>query len=101
MAKKTAELSAELREAIFEAARAGALEAYAANTGDFVNYFKATETLLYNYKKLAALVADEEAYTDEKGRSAIKDGGRKIRRPSCFVLQGADRAGSRSRNEDH
>ena len=53
MAKKTAELSAELREAIFEAARAGALEAYAANTGDFVNYFKATETLLYNYKKLA------------------------------------------------
>ena len=52
MAKKTAELSAELREAIFEAARAGALEAYAANTGDFVNYFKATETLLYNYKKI-------------------------------------------------
>lgn len=64
MAKKTAELSAELREAIFEAARAGALEAYAANTGDFVNYFKATETLLYNYKKLAALVADEEAYCE-------------------------------------
>lgn len=64
MAKKTAELSQELRDAIFEAARAGALEAYAANTGDYVNYFKATETLLYNYKKLAALVADEEAYCE-------------------------------------
>lgn len=64
MAKKTVELSAELRDAIFEAARAGALEAYAANTGDYVNYFKATETLLYNFKKLAALVADEEAYCE-------------------------------------
>lgn len=64
MAKKTAELSEELRDAIFEAARAGALEAYAANTGDFINYFKATETLLYNYKKLAELVADEEAYCE-------------------------------------
>lgn len=64
MAKKTVELSEELRDAIFEAARAGALEAYAANTGDYVNYFKATETLLYNYKKLAALVADEEAYCE-------------------------------------
>ena len=64
MAKKTTELSEELRDAIFEAARAGALEAYAANTGDYVNYFKATETLLYNFKKLAALVADEEAYCE-------------------------------------
>lgn len=64
MAKKTTELSEELRDAIFKAARAGALEAYAANTGDYVNYFKATETLLYNFKKLAALVADEEAYCE-------------------------------------
>lgn len=63
MAKK-AELTEELRDAIFEAARAGALEAYAANTGDYVNYFKATETLLYNYEKLALLVADEEAYCE-------------------------------------
>lgn len=63
MGKKT-ELTAEVREAIFEAARAGALEAYAANTGDYVNYFKATETLLYNFKKLEALVADEEAYCE-------------------------------------
>ena len=38
MAKKT-ELTEEVREAIFEAARAGALEAYAANTGGFKNRF--------------------------------------------------------------
>lgn len=61
MTKKQTELSEELREAVFEAARAGAAEAYTQNTG-YVNYFKAMETLLYNYKKLAALVADEEAY---------------------------------------
>ena len=63
MAKKQTELSEELREAVFEAARAGAAEAYTQNTG-YVNYFKAMETLLYNYKKLAALVADEEAYCE-------------------------------------
>ena len=63
MAKKTTELSEELREAIFEAAREGAAQAYTSNTG-YVNYFKAMETLLYNYRKLAALVADEEAYCE-------------------------------------
>ena len=63
MTKKQTELSEELREAVFEAARAGAAEAYTQNTG-YVNYFKAMETLLYNYKKLAALVADEEAYCE-------------------------------------
>ena len=63
MTKKQTELSEELREAVFEAARAGAAEAYAQNKG-YVNYFKAMETLLYNYKKLAALVADEEAYCE-------------------------------------
>lgn len=62
MAKKAPELPQELRDEIFAAARAGVLEAYAANAGDHVNYFKAMETLLYNYKKLAAIVADEEAY---------------------------------------
>lgn len=56
MTKKQTELSEELREAVFEAARAGTAEAYTQNTG-YVNYFKAMETLLYNYKKLAALVA--------------------------------------------
>ena len=49
MTKKQTELSEELREAVFEAARAGAAEAYTQNTG-YVNYFKAMETLLYNYK---------------------------------------------------
>ena len=63
MAKKQTDLPEELREAVFEAARAGAAEAYTQNTG-YVNYFKAMETLLYNYKKLAALVADEEAYCE-------------------------------------
>lgn len=63
MTKKQTELSEELREAVFEAARAGAAEAYTQNAG-YVNYFKAMETLLYNYKKLAALVADEEAYCE-------------------------------------
>lgn len=74
MAKKATELSEELRDAIFEAARAGALEAYAGATGDYVNYFKATETLLYNFKKLAALVADEEGYCEVEyhaGRSTF------------------------------
>ena len=47
MTKKQTELSEELREAVFEAARAGAAEAYTQNTG-YVNYFKAMETLLYN-----------------------------------------------------
>ena len=45
MTKKQTELSEELREAVFEAARAGAAEAYTQNTG-YVNYFKAMETLL-------------------------------------------------------
>lgn len=63
MTEKTIELTEELRQAILEAARAGAAEVYSQRAG-YVNYFKAMETLLYNYKKLAALVADEEAYCD-------------------------------------
>lgn len=63
MNKQIAELPEELRGAVFEAARAGAAEAYTQSTGH-VNYFKAMEALLYNYKKLAALVADEEAYCE-------------------------------------
>ena len=62
MAKKKTGISEELREAINEAARAGAYEAYRNTACAYVNYFKAMETLLYNYKKLAALVADEEGY---------------------------------------
>ena len=64
MAKKKTGISEELREAINEAARAGAYEAYKDTVGAYVNYFKAMETLLYNYKKLAALVANEEAYCE-------------------------------------
>lgn len=71
MTKKKTELSEELREAVFEAARAGAAEAYTQNTG-YVNYFKAMETLLYNYKKLAALVADEEAYCEAEYHAGRK-----------------------------
>ena len=51
MTKKQTELSEELREAVFEAARAGAAEAYTQNTG-YVNYFKAMETSVYKgYKQ--------------------------------------------------
>lgn len=62
MAKKKGVLSEELREAINEAAKAGAMEVYKNTTGSHINYFKVMEILLYNYKKLAALVADEEGY---------------------------------------
>ena len=64
MAKKQTVLSDELKAAIEEAARAGAYEAYKVNVGSYVNYFKAMESLLYNYKKLEVLVADEEAYCE-------------------------------------
>lgn len=64
MAKKKAGISEEVREAINKAARAGAYEAYKNTAGAYVNYFKAMETLLYNYKKLAALAADEEGYCE-------------------------------------
>lgn len=54
MTKKQTELSEELREAVFEAAREGAAEAYTQNTG-YVNYFKAMETLLYTRTALKTL----------------------------------------------
>ena len=50
MAKKGAGITEELREAINEAARAGAHEAAANGAGVYVNYYKAMESLLYNYK---------------------------------------------------
>lgn len=64
MAKRTVELSADAINALTEAARAGAFEGSATATGGYTNYFKATELLLFNFKKLAALVADEEAYCE-------------------------------------
>ena len=64
MSGKKTVLTEEERNAVFDAARAGVLEAYAENAGVQVNYFRAVEMLLYNYRKMEALVADEEKYTD-------------------------------------
>ncbi len=98
MTKKQTELSEELREAVFEAARAGAAEAYTQNTG-YVNYFKAMETLLYNYKKLAALVADEEAYCEVEyhaGRKTFSTTPRKRR--SSRKCERKNKSSSKKRN---
>lgn len=54
-------ISEDVRELINEVARATACAAYE-NTSGPVNYFRAMESLLFNYKKLAALVADYEGY---------------------------------------
>lgn len=54
-------LSEDMRELISEVARATACAAYEITSGP-VNYFRAMESLLFNYKKLAALVADYEGY---------------------------------------
>lgn len=62
MAKKTG-ITDEVRELINEVARATASMAYIDGMGGEVNYFRAMESLLFNYKKLAALVADYEGYT--------------------------------------
>ena len=70
--KEKEQISPELREAIFDAARAGALVAYGDAGGSYVNYFKATETLLYNFRKLAALVGDEEEYCEVEYHSGKK-----------------------------
>ena len=70
--KKTGMITDEVRELINEVARATASMAYIDGMGGEVNYFRAMESLLYNYKKLAALVADYEAYThvELQGKSA-------------------------------
>lgn len=75
MAKNKEQLSPELREAIFDAARAGALEAYGDAGGSYVNYFKAMETLLYNFRKLAALIENEEDYCDVEYHAGKKSFG--------------------------
>lgn len=71
MGKKTGMITDEVRELINEVARATASMAYIDGMGGEVNYFRAMESLLFNYKKLAALVADYEAYThvELQGRS--------------------------------
>jgi hypothetical protein len=75
--KKKVEITEELRATIDEAARAGAVEAFRITGGAYVNYFKAMERLLYNYKRLAAIVADEEAYCEVEyhGKSKSLAGG--------------------------
>lgn len=57
----SSKISDDMRELICEVARATACAAYE-NTSGPVNYFRAMESLLFNYKKLAALVADYEGY---------------------------------------
>lgn len=71
MAKKTGLITEEVRDLINEVARVTISEVCADNAGSEVNYFRAMESLLYNYNKLAALVADYEEYTrvELKGKS--------------------------------
>lgn len=57
----SSKISDDMRELINEVARATACAAYE-NTSGPVNYFRAMESLLFNYKKLAALVADYKGY---------------------------------------
>ena len=52
----------EMKELIKEIAQETASCAYQDNIGGTVNYFRVMESLLYNYKKLEALVADEAEY---------------------------------------
>lgn len=72
--KKTGMITDEVRELINEVARETASMAYIDGMGGEVNYFRAMESLLFNYKKLAALVADYEAYTrvELQGKSATQ-----------------------------
>ena len=61
--KQAGIITDEVRELINEVARATASMAYIDGMGGNVNYFRAMESLLFNYKKLQALVADYEGYT--------------------------------------
>ena len=71
----------DLSEVIRESAKTAALEAAAeirrAGSGG-VNYFKATESLLWNYKRLERLVDDPAAYMDSfvqhRSKSIVKMG---------------------------
>ncbi len=55
-------ISEEVRELINEVARATATAAYMDHDGGTINYFRAMEMLLFNYKKLAMLVVDYDLY---------------------------------------
>lgn len=71
--KKTGIITDEQRELINEVARVTASYAYIDGINGEVNYFRAMESLLYNYKKLAALVADYEGYTHVQLQGRSKD----------------------------
>lgn len=64
MGKNKVAITEEVRELINEVARATASAAYIDNAGGNINYFRAMESLLWNYKKLKALVEDEAAYCE-------------------------------------
>ena len=63
MSKQQTGITEEVRELINEVARVTASWAYIDGVNGEINYFRAMESLLFNYKKLAALVADYEGYT--------------------------------------
>ena len=75
MQRKKEFITEEIKELINEVARATASMAYIENAGGQINYFRAMESLLYNYKKLETLVADEEEYTkvelQERSKSIV------------------------------
>ena len=62
MAKDKDSITDDVRALINEVALATASAAYIDNAAGQINYFRAMESLLYNYKKLEALVADEAEY---------------------------------------
>lgn len=71
----------DLEELIRAAAKEAAREAVAAvRPAGMVNYFKATESLLWNYKKLQRLVRDPDAYLDvtvaHRSKSIVSMAGR-------------------------
>ena len=62
MAKDKDSITDDVRALINEVAIATASAAYIDNAAGQINYFRAMESLLYNYTKLKALVADEAEY---------------------------------------
>lgn len=54
----------EIREVIAETAKTAAKEAIKL-TGGTRDYYKATESLLYNYQRLRDIAADQDGYMDE------------------------------------
>lgn len=72
MTKNKVVITDEVREMINEVARATVAASYIDNASDNINYFKAMESLLWNYKKLKMLVEDEAAYCEVEYHSGKK-----------------------------